>query len=67
MRLKTLSASVAYAKAYVNRVTDLQARIRAAGADMNGETMVYSLKESGAVRRASMDLTRILADLRAGR
>ena len=60
MNTKTLSAARAEAKRFLHALDEMQ---RAAQIEGNGY-VTYGSKLSGAVRRASMDLTRALADLR---
>ncbi len=50
------------AKRFLQRVGEL----RAAGALTNNPSYLYGSAASGAVRRASMDLTRSLAKMRKG-
>lgn len=58
----TLKAAVAEAKRFIKAAKALQ------DAELHSAPFSHSNpKESGAVHRASMDLTRKLADLRAGR
>jgi hypothetical protein len=62
MKISTLEQSVKEAERYIARAKKLRMGIT----DRHGDD-IWGSKESGAVRRASMDLTRVLADLRLGR
>lgn len=57
---QTLDAAVDAANRFLERAQDLRVRM----IDDNVDPSITPTKESGAVRRASMDLTRALADLR---
>lgn len=57
---QTLDAAVDAANRFLERAQDLRIRM----IDDNIDPTTFPTKESGAVRRASMDLTRALADLR---
>lgn len=63
MKKKTLTKAVEEARRFIEKASEL--KIMAIGSkydDINGYP-----KEQGTVNRASMDLTRALADLRQGR
>lgn len=62
MLTATLKESITEAKRFLNRAEDLLAK---SGSDKY--VRCDYPKESGAVRRASLDLTRVLADLRHNR
>lgn len=62
MRIETIDRAMAHSLEFLNRCKALKIRIKEEKLDLYG----YGCKETGSVRRASMDLTRILADLRAG-
>lgn len=57
---QTLDAAVDAANRFLERAQDLRVRM----IDDNIDPATFPTKEGGAVRRASMDLTRALADLR---
>ena len=60
MNTKTINAARAEAKRFLRALDEMQH-----AAQIEGNSYVtYGSKHSGAVRRASMDLTRALADLR---
>lgn len=67
-----LSIAIQEAERFIKRAKDLRKKrqadkVRVQQAEAAGNKYVYSdqlPKESGSVRRASMDLTRALADLR---
>ena len=63
MNRKQLAVAVAEAKRFIERANALP---KAEPYERNGHTFQhdYFPKEQGAIRRASMDLTRALADLR---
>lgn len=71
MKDLTLQLAINEAKRFIGRCEELKkARIIKESFVHNGETFTYNkpaARQSGAVRRASMDLTRVLADLRLGR
>lgn len=54
-----LTESVNEAQRYIGMVEKLLA-----AQEQRGDTVLFGSKESGAVRRASLDLTRVLAELR---
>jgi hypothetical protein len=66
MKPDTLKQAVAEAKRFISAAEKCKPRTLVC---LNGKTRVYFYpsKETGAAKRASMDLTRKLADLRAGR
>ncbi len=71
MQHQTLSKAVAEAERFLRAARALQ-RVEktdpvATLAQSHGHLSGYHPRESGAVMRASMDLTRALADLRQGR
>lgn len=55
----TLKAAKIEAKRFLDRVAEMELRLKE-----RGGTEFFGCAESGAVRRASMDLTRALARLR---
>jgi hypothetical protein len=61
MKIETMTEAVKLAALFVRKCKTVQDRLK------NDTMTMYGCKETGAVRRASMDLTRILADLRAGK
>jgi hypothetical protein len=61
MKIETVNEAVALSTKFIEKCKIVQDRLQ-----IDSFTM-YGCKETGAVRRASMDLTRILADLRAGK
>jgi len=67
MQLSTLKRSIAEAKAFIKAAEAVKIKDR----DFQGRSCAafieYPTKENGAVLRASMDLTRALADLRQNR
>lgn len=67
MRSETLRRAIAEARRFIELAEAVP--LRDYGKDFEGKPVqfVESGKASGSVRRASMDLTRILADLRQGR
>jgi hypothetical protein len=67
MRAETLGKAVSEARRFIELADAVP--LRDYGKDFKGKTVqfVESGKASGSVRRASMDLTRVLADLRQGR
>jgi hypothetical protein len=67
MKTKTLIESIMEAKRFIEAAKKAHARNSIDYPGQIQKEYIYSSKESGAVRRASMDLTRKLADLRAGR
>ena len=58
MEKTTIAAAEKEARLFLARVRTLKEKMR------GDRFALYGCKESGAVRRASMDLTRALADLR---
>lgn len=63
MKKKTLTRAVEDAKRFIEKASELKlVALDSKADDINGYP-----KEQGAVSRASMDLTRTLADLRQGR
>ena len=64
MNQETLMYAINEAERFIDRAHELDDLIRSQDADT---WTSLNPKESGAVRRASMDLTRVLADLRQGR
>lgn len=62
MNTANLRLAVEEANRFLDRVKDLQKKCRQGGVTIDGH--IYACPESGAVRRASMDLTRSLARLR---
>lgn len=65
MKVKTLEQAVREAKRFIEKAEEL---MQADVPDPRNEYIGFGYpKESGAMRRASMDLTRKLADLRQGR
>jgi hypothetical protein len=71
MKDLTLQLAINEAKRFISRAEDLkEARKEKNSYVYQGKTEYYNKpagRQSGAVRRASMDLTRVLADLRLGR
>ena len=72
MEIATLIAAVAEAKRFVSAAeaalaADTAARARLVNIRPTWPGLCNNPRENGALRRASMDLTRKLADLRAGR
>ncbi len=70
MEIATLIAAVAEAKRFITKAEaalNEDARNRDRTAYPNISSLTNNPRENGALRRASMDLTRKLADLRAGR
>ena len=66
MRLTNIHAAQAECKRFLARVAELEKAL-SRFADKDQETELgFGLPESGAVRRASMDLTRALAKMRKG-
>lgn len=68
MRVATLDEAIAEAQRFIKAASTLRTLIENAPnvRSFHG-AVVGSPREQGAVKRASMDLTRKLADLRAGR
>lgn len=64
MKYETLQASISEAKRFIKRGIALS---KVHEEETVTDTLLDHPKEQGAVRRASMDLTRCLSDLRAGR
>lgn len=70
MTAAQLKETIAEARRFVNKAEALYGRQKQHEADVRNPELEYwewthvSPKDSGAVRRASMDLTRSLADLR---
>ena len=70
MRLDRITEAELEAKRFLSRVEDLKKRIDRESGDRYGivnshdRNIVDGCKETGAVRRASMDLTRSLSSLR---
>lgn len=60
MKYKTIQAAVAEAKRFIDAASNVKQ------SEYNGKKFdgIDSNKESGALRRASMDLTRVLAEMR---
>jgi|WetSurMetagenome_2_1015567.scaffolds.fasta_scaffold969818_2 hypothetical protein len=58
MTLKDLDESIREAKRYLDRCKDLKVRAE------SGFGIGWASKESGAVKRASMDLSRVLTKIR---
>lgn len=75
MKQETLKQAIAEAERFIERakmyafLEKEQAEIKASKKPGDKDFYWYKTfpKESGAVRRSSMDLSRVLADLRAGR
>lgn len=61
MRTETLNVAIAEAERFIEKAKALR-EVREKGMDFFNNP-----RESGAAKRASLDLTRKLADLRAGR
>ena len=64
MNQKAIDQAVTEAKRFLNRVALMEKVVKSQKTD---DYSWLNPKETGAVRRASMDLTRALADLRQGR
>lgn len=64
MNQETLMCCINEAERFIDRAHELDDLLREQAAD---KYTWLNPRESGAVRRASMDLTRALADLRQGR
>jgi|LakMenEpi03Aug12_release.lakeMendotaPanAssembly.Ray.scaffolds.fasta_scaffold4476772_1 hypothetical protein len=60
MNTRTLQAAIAEAERFLDLARELQAQQR----NGNGNVYFTASKATGATRRASMDLTRVLAELR---
>jgi len=60
MTLETLNTAIAEAKRFIKRAEEAKKR----NYNGKGEYIVWLSKESAAAKRASMDLTRALAELR---
>lgn len=60
MKTESIDKAIAEAKRFIEKASELK-KVAV------GKTGYLYPKESGAVKRASMDLTRTLADLRQGR
>lgn len=73
MRLATLERAIAEAERFLKvakaaKVADVRERARLGGRPATADaTVENNPRENGAAKRASMDLTRTLADLRQGR
>jgi len=67
MQAKTMKQCIQEAKDFIKLAEAVP--MRDFGKDLNGKEVLFieSGKASGAMKRASMDLTRALADLRQGR
>lgn len=66
----TLQKAIDEAKRFIDRAEALKEVKKQRSYTYNGKTEYYndpSTKQSASVRRASMDLTRVLADLRLNR
>jgi hypothetical protein len=62
MKLSTLDAAIAEAERFISTAREYKH-----AEEMKKESYYRNPRESGATRRASLDLTRKLADLRLGR
>ena len=62
MTLETLNTAIAEAKLFIKRAEEAKKR----NFNGRGENVLWCSKESGAAKRASMDLTRALAAMRKG-
>ncbi len=62
MTLETLNTAISEAKRFIKRAEEAKKR----NTSRRGEYVLYCSKESGAAKRASMDLTRALAAMRKG-
>ena len=69
MRKTTLEKAIYEARRFIETAEALQSldAVRSYDWDVNRPTYNFCPKEQGATKRASLDLTRKLADLRAGR
>lgn len=67
MRLKTMGSAIAEAKRFIIAGEAAIKRLKLDRPDLRDYYDFTPTIESGAARRASMDLTRKLADLRQGR
>ena len=63
MNVETLQSAIFEAERFLSRAKDLQSQIKKGHAALESGYF-YAPKEQGAVKRASMDLTRALASLR---
>jgi hypothetical protein len=59
VKIKDIIATKAEAERFIKRCDDVEERL-----EQNGIDFLYGCKETGALRRSSLDLTRSLADLR---
>jgi len=64
MTPQTIRAAMAEAERFITAATDLLAREEAERAADEMNYSIYGSKASGATRRASLDLTRALAEMR---
>lgn len=62
MRAQTINKAEEEARRFLEKVQDLKNRV---GADHHA--LDFGCRETGAVKRASMDLSHTLADMRQGR
>ena len=67
MTRPTLNAAIVEAERFLRRAKSLVGVANLHPVQAKSHDFLDHPKEQGAVKRASMDLTRILADLRAGR
>ena len=67
MKYSTLTATMVEAERFLSRAKRLRNVMNAVGENNTSNDCLHHPIEQGAVQRASMDLTRALADLRAGR
>lgn len=62
MNIKTMNEAKKEATRFLHKVAEVEAKMKELGE--HSQTVFYGSKETGALRRASLDLTRALAKLR---